>query len=376
MRTKYLLLTAATISLTIGAAGPVIAQSSSGPDLKRTETSQDRDHKQGQGTLNKTGAEDKVRPDNGSARDKEPSTGRSASDNSAQGTTENRSKDAAGNKSPASAANSSDKSGTGGAKQPTDNSKPSSAQSNTSQPSTAADHNRSQPSTASDSRSKEPSTAQQPAQNNTSATGTSATQQSDNSASHENTRLSASLQSRQRTELHQAFAKVSVKPVTNVNFSISVGTAVPTSVTLHPVPSEVIAVIPQYRGYDFFVVRDEFVIVEPRTHKIVDVIERTGGSGASTTTTRRKLNLSQKERTYIREHAQARHTTTTGRAGRDETRIIVGEDAPEAVEIEEFPAEVYREVPAVKSYRYIHRGNDIYLVEPGSRRVIESFDED
>jgi hypothetical protein len=375
MRSKYFLLTAATISLTIGAAGPVMAQSSSGPDLKRTETSQDRDHKQGQGTLNRTGAEDKVRSDNRSARDKEQSTGRSASGHSAPSTTENRSKDAAGNKSPTSAA-TSDNSGKSSPKQSTDSSKPSSTQSNTSQPSTAADQNRSQPSTASDSRSKEPSTAQQPAQNNKSATGTSTTQHSDNSTSQQNTRLSASLQSRQRTELRQAFAKVSVKPVTNVNFSISVGTAVPTSVTLHPVPTEVIAVIPQYRGYDFFVVRDEFVIVEPRTHKIVDVIERTGGSGASTTTTRRKLNLSQKERTYIREHAQARHTTTTGRAGRDETRIIVGEDAPEAVEIEEFPAEVYREVPAVKSYRYIHRGNDIYLVEPGSRRVIESFDED
>jgi hypothetical protein len=375
MRSKYFLLTAATISLTIGAAGPVMAQSSSGPDLKRTETSQDRDHKQGQGTLNRTGAEDKVRSDNRSARDKEQSTGRSASGHSAPSTTENRSKDAAGNKSPTSAA-TSDNSGNSSPKQSTDSSKPSSTQSNTSQPSTAADQNRSQPSTASDSRSKEPSTAQQPAQNYKSATGTSTTQHSDNSTSQQNTRLSASLQSRQRTELRQAFAKVSVKPVTNVNFSISVGTAVPTSVTLHPVPTEVIAVIPQYRGYDFFVVRDEFVIVEPRTHKIVDVIERTGGSGASTTTTRRKLNLSQKERTYIREHAQARHTTTTGRAGRDETRIIVGEDAPEAVEIEEFPAEVYREVPAVKSYRYIHRGNDIYLVEPGSRRVIESFDED
>ena len=164
----------------------------------------------------------------------------------------------------------------------------------------------------------------------------------------------------------------------NVNFSISVGTAVPTSVTLHPVPTTIVEIVPQYRGYDFFVVRDEFIIVEPRTHKIVDVIERSGGGRAATTTTttKSKVNLSQKDRAYIREHATTRRTTTTGSASRGETRITVGEDAPEAVEIESFPTEVYREVPAVRSYRYIHRGDDIYLVEPGSRRVIESIGED
>jgi hypothetical protein len=71
-----------------------------------------------------------------------------------------------------------------------------------------------------------------------------------------------------------------------------------------------------------------------------------------------------------------RRTTTTGTAVRSESRVIVGEDAPETIEIEELPADVYRQVPAVRSYRYIHRGDDIYLVEPGSRRVIESLGED
>jgi guanyl-specific ribonuclease Sa len=125
-------------------------------------------------------------------------------------------------------------------------------------------------------------------------------------------------------------------------------------------------------------VRDEYVIVEPRTHKIVDVIEHSGGGRAAstTTTTKSKVNLSQKDRAYIREHATTRRTTTTGSASRGETRITVGEDAPEAAEIESFPTEVYREVPAVRTYRYIHRGDDIYLVEPGSRRVIESIGED
>jgi uncharacterized protein DUF1236 len=160
-----------------------------------------------------------------------------------------------------------------------------------------------------------------------------------------------------------------------VNFSVSVGTVIPRSVTLRPVPATVVTIIPQYRGYEFFVVRDQYVIVEPRTHKIVDVIERSGGSRAeATTTTKRKLNLSQKDRAYIRQHSTTRSTTTTGTAARGESRIVVGEDAPEAVEIEQFPADVYRTVPAVRTYRYIHSGDDIYIVEPGSRRVIEQIE--
>jgi hypothetical protein len=30
-------------------------------------------------------------------------------------------------------------------------------------------------------------------------------------------------------------------------------------------------------------------------------------------------------------------------------------------------------VPEVRSYRYIERGGDVYLVDPGSRRIIEEI---
>jgi hypothetical protein len=85
------------------------------------------------------------------------------------------------------------------------------------------------------------------------------------------------------------------------------------------------------------------------------------------------VHLSVKQRRYLLEHSRE-HRATTGAA--HESQIIVGESAPEAAEIDTFPQEVYREVPAVRSYQYIHSGNDVYLVEPGSRRVIERIDED
>jgi len=193
------------------------------------------------------------------------------------------------------------------------------------------------------------------------------------------TRASASLQAEQKTRLNQAVTKLDAKPVTNVNFSISVGTAVPRSVSLRPVPRTIVSIVPQYSGYNYFLVRNQVVIVEPRSHKIVDVIERGGPSQASTTTTReRRVNLSDKQRSYIREHASSRRTsttttTTTGAAPRSET-IIVGEEVPQSIEIETFPEEVYREVPVVREYRYVRSGSGVYLVDPSSRRVIEEIE--
>ena len=64
-------------------------------------------------------------------------------------------------------------------------------------------------------------------------------------------------------------------PVSNVNFSISAGTVIPTTVELHEVPPEVIRIVPAYRGYRYFVVRNQIVIVEPGSRRIVTVIERT-----------------------------------------------------------------------------------------------------
>src|SRR5262245_35701375 len=58
----------------------------------------------------------------------------------------------------------------------------------------------------------------------------------------------------------------------DVSFSISVGTRVPRSVHFVTLPSEIVRIVPQYRGYEYFLVEDEIVIVDPRTLEIVAVI--------------------------------------------------------------------------------------------------------
>lgn len=82
----------------------------------------------------------------------------------------------------------------------------------------------------------------------------------------------AKLTSEQRTKITTVIHKQNVKPVTNVNFSISVGTRVPRTVAFHPVPTEIVTIYPSWRGYEFFLVADEIVIVNPRTLEIVAVL--------------------------------------------------------------------------------------------------------
>jgi len=181
-------------------------------------------------------------------------------------------------------------------------------------------------------------------------------------------RASASLDPQRRERLHSAFARLDLKPLSRVDFSLSVGAVIPTHVHLRPLPTTIVEIVPQYRGYDFFVVQDEIVIVQPRSHKIVDVIER-GPSHARAESTK-KVKLSTQQREIIRKHVTQKRTVTTGSAP-SETVIEIGESVPESVQIESFPEEVYRDVPEIRSYRYIERGDDVYLVDPGTRRVIE-----
>ncbi|ACS42737.1 conserved hypothetical protein [Methylorubrum extorquens AM1] len=83
---------------------------------------------------------------------------------------------------------------------------------------------------------------------------------------------SRNLSSTQRTEFRQSISRSSVRAVTNVNFAVRVGTAIPRSVSLHPLPPAILSVVPAYRGLQFILVGDDIVIIDPDTYEIVDVI--------------------------------------------------------------------------------------------------------
>jgi hypothetical protein len=58
-----------------------------------------------------------------------------------------------------------------------------------------------------------------------------------------------------------------------INFNISVGTVVPrTGVRFVTVPDTIVRIHPAWRGYSYFIVDDEIIIVEPSTFRIVAVL--------------------------------------------------------------------------------------------------------
>lgn len=87
------------------------------------------------------------------------------------------------------------------------------------------------------------------------------------------TGTAASLSTEQRTTIRTVIKHQNVQPITNVNFSISVGARVPRTVNFYPVPVELVQIYPHWRGYDYVLVGDQIIVVDPRTHEIVAVLD-------------------------------------------------------------------------------------------------------
>jgi hypothetical protein len=83
----------------------------------------------------------------------------------------------------------------------------------------------------------------------------------------------AKLSSEQRTKITTVIKGQHIQPVTNVNFSISVGTRVPRDVSFHPLPTEIVTIYPDWRGYEFILVNDQIIVVDPQSFEIVAVID-------------------------------------------------------------------------------------------------------
>ena len=76
-----------------------------------------------------------------------------------------------------------------------------------------------------------------------------------------------------QTQIVSAIKQEKVEEVTNVNFNISIGTAVPSSVRYYPLSPRIVEIYPEWRGYDFILVRGKYIILRPHTHEIVYIIE-------------------------------------------------------------------------------------------------------
>lgn len=83
---------------------------------------------------------------------------------------------------------------------------------------------------------------------------------------------SSRLTTEQRTKITSVIRQQKVERTT-LNVSVSIGTRIPGNVRFHPLPQEVFVIYPEWRGYDYILVGDQIVVVDPRSHEIVAVLE-------------------------------------------------------------------------------------------------------
>jgi hypothetical protein len=187
--------------------------------------------------------------------------------------------------------------------------------------------------------------------------------------------LSANQQQRMTARLSAQIDRLDVQPISRTRISASIGSVIPRSIRLYALPPDVVSIYPRFRGYSFVLVEDEYVIIEPRTRQIVTVIPASDSRRTSRETTGvavrgEPLRLSPRARSVIRA------TVLREPACHYEQRIdfFLFVPVPRTVEVCEFPRRIVEEVPEIGTYRYVVRGEEVVVVDPDERRVVEIID--
>jgi hypothetical protein len=184
------------------------------------------------------------------------------------------------------------------------------------------------------------------------------------------------LETQQQTRIGQALAQRGVKPLSNVTFSIAVGTKVPAAVQLRALPADLATFVPQYRGYSYLVVEEQIMIVDPGTHEIVAIVPYTAAAPGTRTVdvsksqtpvaekpapqkpmVSRSVNLNTEEKAVSRRPATEQRKKPARSVVQRERRE---ERAPRTVTIEE--SEPIR--PAIRSHRFVDDDDDEVIVAP------------
>jgi len=181
--------------------------------------------------------------------------------------------------------------------------------------------------------------------------------------SHERVQLSQE----QRTNVHQTLIKESnLNRATNVNISVSVGTRIPRSVHLAPLPASIISVVPAFRSYQYVVVNDEICIVDPNSFEIVEVIAAPGGRTARTDSRQghTALMLTEEEKAIVLRSVESDRGSTLALGSLNE-----GSSVPRGAHVQPFPDRVVQQVPKLKGHKYFTAEDRVAIVDSQGDKV-------
>ena len=165
----------------------------------------------------------------------------------------------------------------------------------------------------------------------------------------------ARLSEQQRSEVGTKLRQTRVEK-TRVRVNVNVGSPIPRTIRLYPLPAAILAVAPGYRGYSYFVRDDDtIVIVDARSYVVVEVIPAATRAAG--------LSLSPEQMRFVHSMVPKERTVDM------RLRLALGAEVPARVELLPFPSEVRARVPELVGYRYIVAGDDVVIVDPRTRDI-------
>ncbi len=150
------------------------------------------------------------------------------------------------------------------------------------------------------------------------------------------------------------------------------GVVLPSDAPYYDLPTEVVERNPSWRGYRYVMTEhDEVAIVEPRSHRIVEVVEkseaRPSGSASVASTASRPVSDGPEAR-----HAIVRIIMQDARPG-DIQGVdgLRGAVLPPDVVLRPIPSEAAEQDRQLRGRHYALLGDDVLIVDPQSREVVD-----
>ncbi|WP_035724706.1 DUF1236 domain-containing protein [Bradyrhizobium sp. ARR65] len=153
----------------------------------------------------------------------------------------------------------------------------------------------------------------------------------------------------------------------DIDIRVNVGERLPERVRPRPLPPDIVNIAPEYRGYDYTVVQDEVAIIDPRSREIVDVIPERGFTAENSSRYEgTRVVLSSEQRQILKRTALS--SMTVGSAASTNASNTA------CLTLQPVPDELVRSNPELAAYRYVAIGDQVVLVDPRERKIVQVID--
>ena len=161
-----------------------------------------------------------------------------------------------------------------------------------------------------------------------------------------------------------------VKRITNVNVDVSIGRPAPRDWSYYSVPTTIVEIVPEYRGYKYAYVEDRYVIVDPNTYEVVYVIDAGGNDSARASSSGRTCRASDpipsSDKVLVLE--QLRRSPKPG-VSIDIGELKIGIGLPDRNMASEVPPEVASRVTTLQGCRYVVIKERVAIVDSDDKVI-------